>query len=64
MTVNKSNIFSWSDNLNNKRLTLYMNTCYYVCLSAASQQAEINNNSLVRSETSVAIPAIFQASDL
>lgn len=64
MTANKSNIFSCSDNLNNnKTLTQYKNTCYYVCLSAASQQAEINKNSLVRSEPSVAIPAIFQASD-
>lgn len=47
MTVNKSNIFSCSGYLNNKTLTQYKNTCYYVCLSAASQQAEINNISLV-----------------
>jgi len=63
MTVNKSKICSCPDNLNNETLTLYKNTCYYVCLSAASQQAEINNISLVLSEPSVVIPAIFQASD-
>jgi hypothetical protein len=55
MAANKSNIFSCSDNLNTKTLTQYKDTSYYVSLSAPSQQAETNNNSLVWYEPSVVI---------